>query len=127
LREAARAELAAVLPLPVGPAPAPAPLVFGDLTIDLRACTVAVAGVPVALTAREFDLLAFLARHPGRAFGRRDLLEHVWGSQHHGPATATVTEHVRRLWTKVGARLRGRRLITTLRGVGYRFDGGGAR
>ncbi|HMA46013.1 MAG TPA: response regulator transcription factor [Frankiaceae bacterium] len=96
------------------------PLVFGDLVVDLRAREVVVDGARVSLTAREYELLAFLARHPRRVFSREELLEEVWGTRFQDPAT--VTEHVRRVRAKVEGRPPRRRLLTTLRGMGYRFD-----
>jgi DNA-binding response OmpR family regulator len=96
------------------------PLVYGDLSIDLRAREVAVDGERIDLTAREYELLAFLAKHPRRVFSREELLEQVWGTRFQDPAT--VTEHVRRVRTKVEGRPPQRRLVTTLRGMGYRFD-----
>lgn len=96
------------------------PLVYGDLAIDLQARDVQVAGARVDLTAREYELLAFFARHPRRVFSREELLEEVWGTRFQDPAT--VTEHVRRVRTKVEGRPPRRKLLTTLRGMGYRFD-----
>ena len=80
-----------------------------------------VAGEEVALTAREFDLLAFLARHPRRTFTREELLERVWG--YTSGDTATVTVHVRRLREKVERDPASPELIVTVWGVGYRWDG----
>ncbi|HSP37891.1 MAG TPA: response regulator transcription factor [Frankiaceae bacterium] len=94
-------------------------LVFGDLTVDRRAREVHVAGERIDLTAREYELLAFLAGHPRQVFSREELLENVWGTRFQDPAT--VTEHVRRVRVKVETRP-GRKLLTTLRGMGYRFD-----
>lgn len=94
---------------------------FGDLRIDPRAHEVAVAGVRVDLTTREYELLAYLARHPRQVFSREQLLEAVWGTRYQDPAT--VTEHVRRVRVKVESVAgRDRRWLTTLRGTGYRFD-----
>lgn len=93
---------------------------FGDVCIDRRAREVHVGGQLVELTAREYELLAFLAAHPRTVFSREELLEHVWGTRYQDPAT--VTEHVRRVRSKVEGRPPGRRLVTTLRGMGYRFD-----
>lgn len=93
---------------------------FGDVTIDLRAREVHVAGRRVALTAREYELLAFLAEHPRTVFSREELLEHVWGTRFQDPAT--VTEHIRRVRMKLEGRPPQRQLLTTLRGMGYRFD-----
>ena len=92
----------------------------GDLRIDLRARTVEAGGRPVSLTAREFDLLAFLAQHPGVPFDRADLLDQVWGWSY-GDAS-TVTVHVRRLRAKVEADPSTPRHLVTVWGVGYRFD-----
>lgn len=74
----------------------------------------------VALSRLEFDLLLHLAEHPGQVLTRTRLLENVWGDVHVGPRTIDV--HVRRVRVKVGARFP---LVTTIRGVGYRFDGQG--
>ncbi len=93
---------------------------FGDVRLDLRAREVHVCGDRVDLTAREYELLAFLAAHPRVVYSREELLEHVWGTRFQDPAT--VTEHVRRVRTKVEGRPPQRQLLTTLRGMGYRFD-----
>ena len=104
------------------PAPAPADppdggLVVGDLRIDPRTREVTVAGEAVTLTAREFDLLHFLASSPRQVFSREQILEHAWGSSVAWQQDATVTEHVPRLRQKVGADR-----IATVRSVGYRFE-----
>lgn len=98
-------------------------LVAGPVTIDVAGREVRVDGAAVALTAKEFDLLAHLARHPRHVLTRRQLLEAVWQSPG-WLGEATVTEHVHRLRTKLGARAAGP-LIRTVRGVGYQFDPGG--
>ena len=77
-------------------------------------------GEPVALTAREFDLLLFLARHPGRAFTREELMDHVWQYAFYTD-TSTVTVHIRRLRAKLEADPETPRWIETVWGVGYRF------
>jgi len=92
-------------------------VVVGDLRIDRAAREVALGGVPVPLTAREFDLLAHLASAPRRVFTRDQLLVAVWGSSGDWQQEATVTEHVHRLRQKLGADR-----IATVRGVGYRFE-----
>jgi len=89
----------------------------GDVRIDLATREVSVDGTPVALTAREFELLAFLAGAPRRVFTRDQLLGQVWGSSGDWQGEATVTEHVHRLRQKVGSER-----IATVRGVGYRFE-----
>ena len=97
----------------------------GTLVIDLaaRQVTRRRGGDPevVALTAREFDLLAHLCTHPGTAFRREDLLESVWGYTY-GDAS-TVTVHVRRLREKLEEDPSDPTLIRTVWGVGYRWDG----
>ncbi len=96
-------------------------LEFGDLHIDLGSRKVNVAGEPVELTAKEFDVLAFLAGSPGRVFSRQQLLEHVWGSSSDWQDPRTVTEHVRRVRQKI-ERAGGGSRLETVRGVGYRFE-----
>jgi DNA-binding response OmpR family regulator len=93
--------------------------VAGAIEVDLAARTVAVSGVPVTLTAREFDLLAFLIEHPNHAFSREELLERVWG--YRIGDTATVTVHIRRLRTKLEADPADPAHLLTVWGVGYRF------
>jgi DNA-binding response OmpR family regulator len=81
-------------------------------------------GAPCAvpLTLREFDLLHFLLRHPGRAFGRSELLQRVWGAGFDG-YEHTVNSHINRLRTKIEDDPREPRCIVTVWGVGYRFEG----
>jgi two-component system, OmpR family, response regulator ResD len=97
------------------------PLAFGSLTIrpDLR--RVEVSGKAVDLTAREFDLLVFLARHPGRVFSRDELLDHVWDWTYASDG-GTVTVHIRRLRQKIEADPERPRFIKTVWGVGYKFE-----
>lgn len=105
-------------------------LVYGPLEIDSESRQVVLAGEPVELTRKEFDLLAVLVANPGRAFSRRELLAEVWGSAPEYQGTDTVTEHVRRLRQKLGDDPGVPDWIVTMRGIGYRFDpevsGGGA-
>ena len=75
----------------------------------------------VPLTLREFDLLHFLARHPGRAFGRGELLRRVWGAAFDG-FEHTVNSHINRLRGKIEDNAGDPRRIVTVWGVGYRFD-----
>ena len=75
----------------------------------------------VPLTLREFDLLHFLVRHPGQAFGRSELLARVWGAGFDG-YEHTVNSHINRLRSKVEADPREPLCIVTVWGVGYRFD-----
>ncbi|HEV7525959.1 MAG TPA: response regulator transcription factor, partial [Acidimicrobiia bacterium] len=98
----------------------PATLYFGDLVIDVAAREVRVRGASIALTAREFDLLAFLASAPRVAFSREELLRQVWRSSPDSQGLATVTEHVRRIREKLqpdGTRT----WLQTIRGTGYLF------
>lgn len=93
-------------------------LAFGDLQVDLEAARVALAGREVPLTRREYELLAFLASHPERAFSRSELLDRVWGEDFVG-TERTVDQHVAQLRARLGARR-----IETVRGRGYRFVAG---
>ena len=92
-------------------------LVLNELTRE-----VVVEGQGIELTAKEFDLLAFLIRSPRQVFSRGQLLEHVWSSRSEWQDEATVTEHVRRVRHKVEKDPEKPRWITTVRGVGYRFE-----
>ena len=95
-------------------------LTFGALEIDPGARHVRRDAEPVALTAREFDLLLFLARHPGQAFTREQLMDHVWQYAFYTD-TSTVTVHIRRLRAKLESDPEQPRWIETVWGVGYRF------
>ncbi|MGQ0826315.1 MAG: response regulator [Actinomycetota bacterium] len=92
----------------------------GDLRVDVQAREVRKAGDLVLLTAREFELLVYLMRNPRTAFSREELLESVWGFTYGD--TATVTVHIRRLREKIEADPSQPALVTTVWGVGYRFD-----
>jgi len=96
------------------------PLCFDGLTIDPAARSVEVDGQPVALSQREYELLLFLARHPGRAFTRGELMDRVWQYSFYTD-TSTVTVHVRRLRAKVERDPTHPRFLETVWGVGYRF------
>jgi len=93
---------------------------YGGLQIDLGAREARVHGELATLTAREFELLAFLAGRPRQVFRRDELLEHVWGYTYGD--TSTVTVHIRRLREKIEDEPSTPRRITTVWGVGYRFD-----
>ena len=99
----------------------PGRLVFGDVVVDGASRHVTRAGQPVKMTAREFDLLWFLASHPGRAFSRDQLMARVWGYSA-ALDTGTVTVHVRRLREKTEADPAHPRHLQTVWSVGYRFD-----
>jgi two-component system phosphate regulon response regulator PhoB len=94
----------------------------GHLHIDLEARQVCSGGIAVELTPKEFDLLAYLATRPGRAFSREELLNAVWGSTSEWQQAATVTEHIRRLRNKLELDPTSPKVFTTVRGAGYRLD-----
>ncbi len=100
---------------------ATAELRFGPFRLDTVRRELLRDGRIVALTLREFDLLHFMVRHPGRAFGRGELLERVWGAAFEG-YEHTVNSHINRLRTKIEDDPREPRRIVTVWGVGYRFD-----
>ena len=95
---------------------------FDGLTLDVNTREVTVGDAPVSTTAREFDLLAFLASSPRQVFSRQQLLTHVWNSRSEWQDPDTVTEHVRRLRRRIEPDPENPRWIKTVRGVGYRFD-----
>jgi DNA-binding response OmpR family regulator len=98
-----------------------APLELSDMTIDSAARQVFVRGEEVQLTQREFDVLLFLARHPGQVFSRNQLMDAVWQYSFYTD-TSTVTVHIRRLRAKIEADPAQPRHIQTVWGVGYRFQ-----
>ncbi|MET9195983.1 winged helix-turn-helix domain-containing protein, partial [Streptomyces olivaceus] len=95
----------------------------GGLAVDPAARRATKDGTELALTLREFDLLAFFLRHPGRAFARDELMREVWGWDFGDLSTVTV--HVRRLRGKVEDDPARPALVQTVWGVGYRFDPAG--
>jgi DNA-binding response OmpR family regulator len=96
-------------------------LAFADVVLDGASREVTKSGAPVTLTAREFDLLWFLASHPRHVFSRDQLMDRVWG---HAVAvdTGTVTVHIRRLREKIELNPAQPAHLLTVWGVGYRFD-----
>ncbi|MFJ8579520.1 response regulator transcription factor [Micromonospora sp. NPDC093277] len=98
----------------------PAALCDGDLTADTERRVARLGDDHLALTLREFDLLAFLLRNPGRAWSRAELLDRVWGWRFGDQSTVTV--HVRRLREKIEERPAEPRRIVTVWGVGYRYE-----
>jgi DNA-binding response OmpR family regulator len=98
----------------------PSRLTRGPVEIDADARRVLVEGESVDLTAREFDLLSFFARNPGRVFTRGQLLDSVWGYTHSG-YEHTVNTHINRLRSKLETDPSHPRYILTVWGVGYRF------
>ena len=92
----------------------------GDIEIDVTGHQASRGGVALALTGREFDLLAFLIAHPGQAFTRAELMRLVWGWDYGDQSTVTV--HVRRLREKIEVDPADPKLLVTVWGVGYRLD-----
>ncbi|MCK1798264.1 response regulator transcription factor [Streptomyces sp. XM4193] len=97
---------------------APTEIRNGDLCIDEATYSAKLKGRVLDLTFKEFELIKFLAQHPGRVFTRAQLLQEVWGYDYFG-GTRTVDVHVRRLRAKLGPEHES--LIGTVRNVGYRF------
>jgi DNA-binding response OmpR family regulator len=98
--------------------PTPNHVQVGDLAIDESTYTARLAGRALDLTYKEFELLKFLAQHPGRVFTRSHLVQEVWGYDYFG-GTRTVDVHVRRLRAKLGSEYEA--MIGTVRNVGYKF------
>ena len=90
----------------------------GEVVVDDATYTARIGSRPLDLTFKEFELLKYLAQHPGRVFSRQQLLQEVWGYDYFG-GTRTVDVHVRRLRAKLGPE--NETLIGTVRNVGYRF------
>lgn len=99
-----------------------ATLAFDGIVIDTVAREVHVDGQAVETTAKEFDLLAFLASSPRRVFSREQLLAQVWDSSAEWQDSGTVTEHIRRIRKKVERDPDNPKWVRTVRGVGYRFE-----
>ena len=124
LESAGPAEVEARLRLALGrkqdtsPTADPGVVRAGDLTIDEGTYTCRLRGRVLDLTFKEFELLKYLAQHPGRVFTRAQLLQEVWGYDYYG-GTRTVDVHVRRLRAKLGPEHE--QLIGTVRHVGYKF------
>jgi DNA-binding response OmpR family regulator len=95
-------------------------ITFGDLVVDAEKREVSRAGEELRLTAKEFDLLWFLATHPRRVFARDELMRRIWGYEA-AFDTGTVTVHIRRLREKIEATPSEPRFLQTVWGVGYRF------
>ena len=90
----------------------------GDVSIDESTYTARLKGEVLDLTFKEFELLKYLAQHPGRVFTRSQLLQEIWGYDYFG-GTRTVDVHIRRLRSKLGPEFEA--IIGTVRNVGYRF------
>ena len=92
----------------------------GNLVIDTQAYSAHLSGTALNLTFKEFELLKFMAQHPGRVFSRAQLLSEVWGYDSYYGGTRTVDVHVRRLRSKLGTEYE--QMISTVRNVGYSFN-----
>ena len=97
---------------------APELVTYGELVLNLETYQAVIDGEPLDLTYMEYELLKFLAQHPGKVFTRETLLSRVWGYEYYGGAR-TVDVHIRRLRAKLGEEHAN--LIATVRSVGYRF------
>ncbi len=95
---------------------------FGEVSVDEAARTVTRAGVPVEMTATEFDLLLCLIQARGVALGREAIFSRVWGPNHHG-TPRTIDNFIQRLRAKLEPDPQRPRYVQTVRGIGYRFDG----
>lgn len=93
------------------------PRAFGELVIDVRSQRITLAGEPIHLTAKEFDLLVYLSDDPGAVFRRSDILHDVWDTNWYG-TTKTLDAHIAAIRKKLGDPA----WIESVRGVGFRFD-----
>jgi len=96
----------------------------GEVVIDEDSYTAKIKGRTLDLTFKEFELLKYLAQHPGRVFSRSQLLQEIWGYDYFG-GTRTVDVHIRRLRSKLGPEFES--VIDTVRNVGYRFTQNGCQ
>ena len=102
----------------IGTDPSAREIRTGDVVIDESSYTAKIKGRSLDLTFKEFELLKYLAQHPGRVFTRAQLLQEIWGYDYFG-GTRTVDVHIRRLRSKLGPEFEA--IIGTVRNVGYRF------
>jgi DNA-binding response OmpR family regulator len=110
----------AAAPEPTAPAIPPPPLVSGPIEVDVASRRARRDGRELALTVREFDLLAFFVSHPGQTYTRAELMREVWGWSFGDQSTVTV--HVRRVRDKVEHEPGAPMLLRTVRGIGYCWD-----
>ncbi len=102
------------------PDAAPQKLAFPGLELDLLRRQVTANGSPVILTAKEFEVLALLAAHPGRVYGREQIMRHLWGGEFFGDARAADV-HVQHIRKKIEPDPKNPRYVETVRGFGYKF------
>ncbi|WKD59918.1 response regulator transcription factor [Corynebacterium caspium] len=93
----------------------------GRVRMDVESHEVLVAGEPVAMPLKEFDLLEYLLRNAGRVLTRQQLIEKVWGADYEGD-TKTLDVHVKRLRSKIEAKPKSPRHLVTVRGLGYKYE-----
>ncbi|OIJ15207.1 DNA-binding response regulator [Anaerobacillus arseniciselenatis] len=98
-------------------------LAFGELEIDEKGFMIKIAGIPVDFSAKEFQLLHFLATNKGQVFSKEQLFDKVWGYDSYGDMNA-VTVYVRKIREKIEGNPSKPKYIKTVWGVGYKFDGG---
>ncbi len=115
------ARIRAVLRRGVEPDLAPQTLEVGPVRMDVERHTVTVDGTDVRLPLKEFELLEMFLRNPGRVLTRGQLIDRVWGSDYVGD-TKTLDVHVKRLRSKLEADPAEPKLLTTVRGLGYKLD-----
>jgi DNA-binding response OmpR family regulator len=115
------ARVRTVLRRTAAPGPVEERIAFGDVVVDAAGREVTKGGESLTLTAREFELLWFLASHPRRVFSRHQLMDRVWGYSS-AVDTGTVTVHIRRLREKIEDDPSQPRHLETVWGVGYRFS-----
>ncbi len=115
------ARIRAVLRRGIEPDLAPQTLEVGPVRMDVERHTVTVDGTDVRLPLKEFELLEMLLRNPGRVLTRGQLIDRVWGSDYVGD-TKTLDVHVKRLRSKLEADPAEPKLLTTVRGLGYKLD-----
>jgi DNA-binding response OmpR family regulator len=98
----------------------PRKLEFSGLEVDLMRREVSVGGVPVVLTAKEFEVLTLLASHPGRVYSREQIMHHLWDGDFFGEARAADV-HIQHIRKKIEPDHKNPRYLQTVRGMGYRF------
>lgn len=99
----------------------PAALESGPVRLDVERHVVTVAGEPVAMPLKEFELLEILLRNAGRVMTRSQLIDRVWGADYVGD-TKTLDVHIKRLRSKVEPDASSPRYVVTVRGLGYKFE-----
>ena len=109
-------------PSPSEEAAPEAPIVFGDLSIDISRGEAQLAGKPLPLKPKEYELMLYFARHRGQALSREQILQRVWGWEYTGDSR-TVDVHVRWLREKIEPDPANPVRLVTVRGAGYRFEG----